>query len=43
MSNKHAGTTADLVRFGRDLQIDCGFCRASKTMTGPAAGRRSLA
>ena len=37
MSTKHVRTTGDLIRFGCDLRIDCGFCNASKTMSGPAA------
>ena len=27
----------DLVRFGADLKIDCGFCHASRTLTGVEA------
>jgi hypothetical protein len=34
MSAKHIRTTADLVRFGAALRIDCRFCSAARTMSG---------
>lgn len=34
MSTKHIRSTGDLVRFGADLKVDCGFCHAARTLTG---------
>ena len=34
MSTKHIRTTADLVRFGASLKIECGNCGAARTHTG---------
>ena len=35
MSTKHIRSTADLVRFGASLKIECGSCGAAGTRTGP--------
>jgi len=35
MSTKHIRSTADLVRFGASLKIECGHCGAARTRTGP--------
>ncbi len=34
MSTKHIRSTADLVRFGASLKIECGSCGAARTRTG---------
>lgn len=34
MSTKHVRTTADLVRFGCGVRIDCFGCGASRTVDG---------
>jgi len=39
MSAKHIRTTADLVRFGAAIRIDCPHCAAARTMTGPEVCR----
>lgn len=39
MSTKHIRTTADLVRFGAGLRIDCTGCGASRTVNGFEAGQ----
>jgi len=35
MSTKHIRSTADLVRFGASLKIECENCGAARTRTGP--------
>ena len=39
MSTKHIRSTADLVRFGASLKIECGHCGAARTRTGPEIAR----
>ena len=39
MSTKHIRTTADLVRFGAGLRIECGDCGSARTVDGFEAGR----
>jgi hypothetical protein len=39
MSTKHIRTTADLVRFGAALRVDCGNCGATRTLDGLELGR----
>ena len=34
MSTKYIDTTADLVRFGASVKIECGSCGASRTLSG---------
>ena len=36
MSTKHIRTTADVVRFGASVRIDCANCGAARTLTGQA-------
>jgi hypothetical protein len=37
MSTKHIRTTADLVRFGAALRVDCTGCGASRTVSATEA------
>ena len=39
MSTKHVRTTADLVRFGAGLKVECGDCGASRTLDGYEAAK----
>lgn len=39
MSTKHIRTTADLVRFGAGLRIECASCGASRTLDGYEAAK----
>ena len=39
MSTKHIRTTADLVRFGAGLKIECGACGAARTVDGYEASK----
>ena len=39
MSTKHIRTTADLVRFGAGLRIECANCGAARTVDGFEAGK----
>jgi ribosomal protein L44E len=39
MSTKHIRTTADLVRFGAGLRIECASCGAARTVDGFEAGK----
>lgn len=39
MSTKHIRTTADLVRFGAGLKIECGACGAARTVGGYGAAK----
>jgi len=39
MSTKHVRTTADLVRFGAAVRVDCCNCGASRTLDGLELGR----
>lgn len=34
MSTKHIRTTADLVRFGASVRIECAACGAARTQSG---------
>lgn len=34
MSTKHIRTTADLVRFGASVRIECGECGSARTLSG---------
>lgn len=40
MSTKYIRTTADLVRFGADLRVDCTNCHATRTLSGAEAVQR---
>ena len=39
MSTKHIRTTADLVRFGAGLRIECAECGAARTLDGYEAAK----
>jgi len=37
MSTKHVRTTADLIRFGCALKVECTHCQSSRTLSANAA------
>ena len=37
MSSKHVRTTADLIRFGCALKVECCHCQSSRTLSANAA------
>jgi hypothetical protein len=39
MSTKHVRSTADLVRFGCALKVECTHCSATRTLTAEAAAK----
>jgi hypothetical protein len=37
MSSKHVRTTADLIRFGCALKVECCHCQSSRTLSANSA------
>jgi hypothetical protein len=39
MSTKHVRTTADLIRFGCALKVECTHCQSTRTLSANAAAK----